>query len=199
MKKTILLFIISFACTAFAESQTELQFFAKELCKSFEVSDLKKSKEDLFKLIQTKSNGIYTKHPEKLNALLHEFKEKNPDKSQNEIVLLMGQQISLLTVKDCPTFRKITQKIAIPEPKTNKESVVNVSNEMCELLNNSSDKSAAALNKIVDGKLFDLVFKNKELIEKDYGSFGSAEYKNDLNVMLMSKCDIYYKLVMGEQ
>ena len=196
MRKTILLLIIAVTFTNCAKSQSELSFFADELCKSFKESDLKKSKEDLFKLIQTKSNEVYSKHREKLNTLTSELKAKHPNKNQQEIALLVGNEISLLAINDCQIFQKITQKVAVPESNKNKKSITNVTDELCELLNNSSDKNTSALNKIVDNKLFDLVFQNKELIEKEYGNFSSSEYKTDLNTTLIKDCDIYYKLVM---
>lgn len=199
MRKTILLLIITIIFTNCAKSQSELTFFADELCKSFKESDLKKSKEELFKLIQTKSNEIYLKYPEKLNSLTNELKEKHPNKNQQEIALLVGNKISLLAIDGCPNFQKITQKIAINQPNKNKKSVTNVTKELCELLNNSPDKNTSTLNKILDNKLFDLVFQNKELIEKEYGNFSSSEYKADLNATLMKDCDIYFKLTMEKK
>lgn len=198
MRKTILLLIIAIIFTNCAKSQSELSFLANELCNSFEESDLKKSNKKLFKLIQNKSNEIYNKYPKKLDSLTEELKKKYPDKNQQEIALTVGNEISLFAIEKCPIFQKITQKIAVPEPNKNKKSITNVTDELCELLNNSSDKNTSALNKIVDDKLFDLVFQNKELIEKEYGNFGSSEYKTDLNANLMKNCDIYYKLIMGE-
>ena len=196
MRKTILLFILSIAFTNCAKSQSELNFFADELCKSFKESDLDKPKEELFKLVQTKSNEIYKKYSEKLSELTSEFKSKYPDKNEQDIALMVGQEISLIAIDKCPTFQKITQKMAVPKPTKSNESVDNVVSELCELLNNSPDKKPSKLNKIVDDKLFDLVYKNKGLIEKEYGNFNSPQYKNDLNSALMGECDIYYKLVM---
>ena len=199
MKKIILLLILLIAFTNCAKSQqSDLFFFSEKLCNSFNSSDMDNPKEELFKLVQSKSNEIYQKFPEKLTKLKNGFKQKHPNKNESELALLIGQEISLLAIENCPIFQKITQKIAVPEPTENKKSVTNVSNELCNLLNDSPDKKASTLNKIVDDKLFDLVFKNKALIEKEYGDFGSSEYKTDLNATLMKECDIYYKLVMKQ-
>ncbi|UKM66623.1 hypothetical protein GSB9_03213 [Flavobacteriaceae bacterium GSB9] len=198
MKKTLLILILSIAFTSCAKSQSNLNLFAEELCNSFKSSDLDKPKAELFKLVQTKSNEIYKKYPEELNSLVKEFKTKYPNKTQQEIALFIGEKISLQAIKKCQTFQKITQKISITESKKENKSVTNVANKMCELLNNSSDKSSATLNKIVNDKLFNLVIQNKKLIEEEYGSFSSSEYKKDLNKTLMKECDIYFKLTMGE-
>ena len=198
MKKTILL-LLSIAFTNCAKpQQSDLTFFSEKLCNSFNFSDLNKPEGELFNLVQSKSNEIYQKFPEKLTEIKNGFKQKHPNKNESELALLIGHEISLLAIENCPIFQKITQKIAVPEPTENKKSVTSVSNELCNLLNNSPDKKASTLNKIVDDKLFDLVFKNKALIEKEYRNFGSSEYKTDLNATLMKECDIYYKLVMKQ-
>ena len=197
MKKTFLILILSISFANCANSQSDLNFFAEELCNSFKTSDLDKPKGELFQLVQSKSNEVYQKFPKKLTAIKDEFKQKYPDKNDTELASMIGREISLLAIDNCPTFQRITQKIAVPEPAKNKRSVTNVSNELCQLLNNSSDKKASALTKIIEDKLFDLVLKNKALIEKEYGSFTSSDYKTDLNATLMKECDIYYKLVMN--
>lgn len=199
MKKNILLLTTFLVFINVTYAQSELNFFANELCNSFEESDLEKPKDELFHLLQNKSSKIYKNNQKELNALTSKLKDNNPDKSEREIALLVGNEISLLTIKNCPKFQRIAQKIALPEPKQHKKSVTNVKDKLCNLLKNSSDKSSATLEKILKDNFMNVLYENKELIEKEYGSFGSPEYNNDLNESLMIECDIYFKMTMGKR
>lgn len=200
MKKTnlsIIILTLLFYTSVFTQSNAE--FLANKVCASLNESDLKKPKSQLLKIVQTKSNIVYQKYQDEMNSLLSEVKEKFPKKNESEIKVLATNLIRGKAMNSCLILQKISQKMILPELKTMPSSVTNVSNKLCGLLNRSNDKSAKALNAILNNNLYELVLENKKLIEEQYGDFASYDYKKDLNATLMKKCPLYLKLSLNER
>ena len=199
MIRQILILTAILFISQISKSQSDAEFLANELCESFAISDLEKSKEDLIKLSQANSNKIYSQFPNKVNNITKALQYKYTEATNREIAIKVGEKISLIAIDNCEIFQKITQKISLPKLIDEKKSVTKVVREFCNMLETSSNKSDESLNKIVKDSLFSALYKNKDLINKEYGNWLDASYKNDLEISLMNNCDEYYKLIMRNQ
>tara|TARA_E500000318_G_scaffold98435_2_gene99753 strand:- start:622 stop:1401 length:780 start_codon:yes stop_codon:yes gene_type:complete len=66
-------------------------------------------------------------------------------------------------------------------------------------MNENKAKNYEELTKLVDNGLFDIALTEKRLIEKEFGEFGGQKFYNEVTAILMTQCEIYFKMAMHNQ
>lgn len=190
----LLLIPISGTC-----QEEDLEFLSKELCSMFHESDLEKSKTELFDYLQLKSNQVYQKFDNKVSSLKKNFETLYPNKDEIQIAQIIAQNISFKTIENCQEFMRISQKVADFTYDKNKKSALNVSNKICSVMEENKSKNYNELTNLVDNRLFDIALTEKRMIEKEFGQFGGQEFYNEVTAILMTQCEIYFKMAMHNQ
>ena len=198
--KNICFALLSILLISCANSQSPgIDFLSKQLCSKFSEENLKLGKTELFQLVQKNSAQINKENVAFIDELKEKYMRKFPGKTDLEISQIVIQRISLQTIETCPIFTQISQKIAVLDHESNKESVKIISDSTCQSLQDYKKNSYSDLNKIVETIIYDLVIENESLIEKEYGKTGIKKFYHDLNGELMVNCELFFKMTMDLQ
>ena len=199
MKIHITLLIVGFFHLTIYSQSSDYEFLSKKLCEKFTENDLGLGKSDLFRLVQEKSAEVNRENREYISKLTQSLKATSDEKTDLLIAQEIANNISLATIEDCPIFTRISQKIAVLDHDSTKESVNIISGKTCHFLKDYKNVSYPDLNKILETIIFDLVNENESLIQKEYGTTGMKKFYYDLNGVLMSNCELFFKMTMDLQ
>ncbi len=191
-----LIFAILVPVSLFGNCQSNYEIIADEICKRLTALGSKAMQSNDPEYMGAVNGGYMAKQTE-LRAELTKLQKEFPDKSEQELLLEIGQRTTQILMSSCNEFQDITMG-NVNQGKFKTPAVIELGNKICECIETKS--TASNMDDIIDDCLSDwttsdegLYIIRKEIDPDNYEAAG--EFGDRLGKYLMTDCSIYGKWV----
>ncbi len=188
--KKVLVIIFLISSLSVIKAQSNLTVLADKFCNSIKNNHIKDTK-NLTIYFDYIMDSVCSANKKRYKKLKLYYKKRNSKLEPYAIHNLAQKNIFTKASKKCKTLQAVSK-----EKSLKMQSVMSVSEELCQLLNNS-DKKHLTVDHIINSKTNELISKHKKIIIAEYGDINSIRFRNDLNESLFNNCDIYYNWFLG--
>lgn len=191
MKYLIVIFGIFITMTNYCLAQSEVENIATEICTTLKDVNLNKELESVNKKSQEIIQETYLRKQDLIKTLIIEYSKTNKDKSDVEILKIIGRDITFYLMKDCEIYQRITmfKNEIVPKISSTTEKT---GTDFTEFLTHKI-KTETITRSIVDDCMTKAMDKNEKELVKNFGSKYSLAFTKEFQAYLLTKCEPYMK------
>lgn len=177
-------------------AQDAISYLGESICESINKSDIPPNDKRSIKEYQSLMLKVYESNVTKVNSIRSQIESDDPGIVDFEVTEQFGIMLNTYLIQSCARYLEFVRTQADPIIYEKNEAVIQISNELCGLLNNSKNGDIKYLDELFSNENYNVVSRYEDLVKKHYSGLTDARFISDLDGFLNYNCDLYFMITV---